>query len=100
MRKTMMIVLAASLFAASVPAMAMEHPQMKNTQHDEQCRKDCDMLLRNCGQEVYSIQERIKRLQQAIQDNSDQYTREQLKKLRDNLKDTERTLAELERGGA
>lgn len=100
MKKTMMILVAAALFAGSVPVMAAEQGAVKTSQMDEQCRKDCDMLIRNCGQEVDSIQQRIQKLQHAIKSNASTYTREQLNKLKDSLENAQRTLSNIERGGA
>ena len=101
MKKTMIILMAASLFAASVPAMAMDHGAMNNsTQMDEQCQKECDMLIKNCAQEVDSIQQRIQKLQTALQSKGNTYTRDQLKKLQQNLEDAQTTLVNIQRGGA
>jgi TolA-binding protein len=100
MKKTMVILMATSLFAAAVPAMAMDmdHGRMQNQQQvDAQCVKDCDLLLRNCGQEVDSIQQKIQKLQSAVQDNSSAYTRDQLNKLKQQLKDAKDTLETLEK---
>ncbi len=100
MKKTMVILMATSLFAASVPAMAMDmdHGSMQSQQHgDAQCGKDCDMLLENCGQEVDSIQEKIHKLQSAVQDKNSSYTRDQLNKLKQQLKDAKDTLETLEK---
>ena len=98
MRKTIITLLAAALFATSVPAMAMQHSEMKSMQHDEQCQKACDMHVRNCGQEVDSLQERIQRLQRAVQNNAGEYTPEELNKLRSDLADSEKTLADIQLG--
>lgn len=99
MKKTMVILMATSLFAAAVPAMAMDmdHGSMQSQQQgDDQCGKDCDLLLRNCGQEVNTIQEKIQKLQSAVQNNNSAYTRDQLTKLKQQLKDAKETLRSLE----
>ena len=56
------------------------------------------MLLRNCTQEVDSIQDRIKKLQVAINEKgADTYTREELKILNQKLKEADETLRVLQR---
>jgi len=100
MKKTIVILMATSLFAAAVPAMALDHVSMHNhQQHDDQCAKDCDLLLRNCSQEVDTIQQRIQKLQSAIQNKGNTYTLDQLKKLKQKLEDAKETLSGLESGG-
>lgn len=100
MKKKLIILMAASLFAASVPAMAMEHGEAKTQQQKEQCQKDCDMLMKNCLHEVDSIQQRIQKLQQAVRNDGNTYTRDQLNKLKLDLENAQKTLTNLERGGA
>ena len=99
MKKTMVILMATSLFAATVPAMAMDmdHGKMQGQQQmDAQCVKDCDLLLRDCGQEVDTIQQKIQKLQSAVQNKGNAYTRDQLTKLKQQLKDAKDTLQTLE----
>jgi len=100
MKKTMVILMATSLFAAAVPAMAMDHGSMNNQQQGAHSAKECDMLLKDCGQGADSIQQRIQKLQTAIKNKNDAYTVEQLKKLQQQLKEAEKTLTNLEHGGA
>lgn len=106
MKRSIVVILAAALFSASVPAMAMDHGemamgqgQMERQQHDEKCQKECDMLLKNCRTEVDSIQQRIEKLQTAINNHADGYTRNQLNKLKADLEDAQQTLASLEKAG-
>ncbi len=104
MKTKMAVLMAASLFAAAVPAMAMDmtmdHSNTQSQQQmDAQCAKECDALLRNCSQETDTIQQRIQKLQSAITSKGDTYTLDQLRKLKANLEDAQKTLIELEKGG-
>jgi len=99
MKKTMVILMATALFAAAVPAMAMEHGAM-HTQNDEECAKECDLLLRNCAQEVDSIQQRIQRIKKAIETYGAKPEHdEELKLLNKKLKETNEELKALTKAG-
>lgn len=70
------------------------HHQMS----DEQCAKECEMLLRNCAQEVDSIQERIAKLKAAIsQQGADEKSLENLKVLNAKLKEADDLLRSLQK---
>lgn len=91
-RKLAMIVAAASL-ALAAPAMAVDHGDHAAKKHDAQCERECALLLKDCKQEVDSIQERIAKLQTAInKGGSDTYTRDELKRLNKQLQDATETL--------
>lgn len=85
MKKTVLVILAASLFALAAPVLAEEmhqHGAPHQTQ-DEQCARECDLLLKDCAQEVDSIHDRIQKLQSAIKEKgADTYTQEELKLLK------------------
>lgn len=99
MKKTMVIFMATALFAVAVPAMAIEHGAMHN-QHDEECAKECDLLLRNCAQEVDSIQQRIQRIKKAIDANGAKPEHaEELKILNKKLKEVNETMRALTKPG-
>jgi hypothetical protein len=99
MKKTMVILMATALFAAAVPAMAVEHGAM-HAQHDEECAKECDLLLRNCAQEVDSIQQRIQRIKKAIEVNGAKPENvEELKILNKMLKEANETMKALTKPG-
>ena len=103
MKKTMVILMATSLFAAAAPVMAMDmdHGAMHNhQQQDAQCVKECDMLLKNCSQQATTIQEQVRKLQSALQNKGNTYTRDQLKTLQQKLDDTQKFLIEMQEGGA
>ncbi|AJE03515.1 hypothetical protein [Geobacter pickeringii] len=96
MKKMFVALMAVSLFA-SVPAFAMEHGP-SHDQSAEQCEKECEMLLRNCAQEVDSIQQRIGKIQTEIKEKgATTYTLEELKTLEKKLKEANETLKVLQR---
>lgn len=100
MKKTVVSLMVTSILAVALPVMA-EDAHQHGASHqvmDEQCVKDCDRLLRNCTQEVDSIQQRIKKLQSKIsQKGADNYTLEELKVLDKKLKEANETLRVLEK---
>jgi peptidoglycan hydrolase CwlO-like protein len=99
MKKSIVILLAAAMVAASVPAFAVDsqHGDSHKKTMDEQCARECDLLLRDCGQEVDSIQQRIKKLQVLINEKgATTYTLEELKILNKKLKEANETLRILE----
>ncbi|MFZ2949171.1 MAG: hypothetical protein WA003_06770 [Desulfuromonadaceae bacterium] len=102
MKKTLVILMATSLFAAAVPVLAEEAHQHGATSRteNEQIAKECDMLLKNCAQEVDSIQERITKLKAAISNKgADKYTVEELKILNKKLNEANETLRSLTKPG-
>jgi peptidoglycan hydrolase CwlO-like protein len=101
MKKSIITLLAVAMVAVSVPSFAMEHKHDASQKTmDEQCAKECDMLLKNCAQEVDSIQERITKLRAAISEKgADTYTLEELKILNKKLKETNETLRALTKPG-
>lgn len=99
MKKVMMALVAASMFVSSVPAFAAPHGGSHDPA-DVQCAKDCEMLVRNCSQEVLSIQEKIGKLEAAIQrEGANPEKREYLTKLNQKLAEAKAVLAELEKPG-
>jgi len=100
MKKSIITLLAVAMVAVSVPSFAVEHQNdasHKKTM-DEQCAKECDLLLKDCNLEVDSIQQRIKRLQVKIKENgANTYTLEELKILNKKLKDSNEILRALEK---
>jgi len=99
MKKSIIILLAVALVSVSIPAFAVEHQHDASQKTmDEQCAKECDLLLKDCGLEVDSIQQRIKKLQVKIKENgAETYTLEELKILNRKLKETNATLQALEK---
>jgi len=101
MKKSIITLLAVAMVAVSVPAFASEHKHDASQKAmDEQCVKECDLLLRDCAQEVDSIQQRIKKLQVEINEKgANTYTLEELKILNKKLKETNETLRVLTKPG-
>jgi peptidoglycan hydrolase CwlO-like protein len=100
MKKTLVILMALSLFAAAAPVLAEEGHQHGATHqaHDEQCTRECEMLLKNCAQEVDSIQQRIRKLSAEINEKgASTYTREELKVLDRKLKESNELLKTLQK---
>ena len=100
MKKSIITLLAVAMAALSVPAFAAEHQNDASHKKamDEQCARECDLLLRNCALEVDSIQQRIKKLQVEINEKgATTYTLEELKILNKKLKEAHETLRVLER---
>ena len=95
--KMMLATLMTASLLSGVPVYAMEHGA-SHDQAAEQCRKECEMLLRNCAQEVDSIQQRIGKLQAEIKEKgANTYTLEELKLLEMKLKEANETLRILNR---
>ena len=102
MKKTLVILMATSLFAAAVPVLAEDAHQhgAASKAQNEQYAKECDMLLKNCAMEVDSIQERITKLKAAVSNKgADAYTQEELRILNKKLKETNETLRALTKPG-
>ena len=99
MKKSIITLLAVAMVAVSVPAFAGEHQHgASHKTMDEQCTRECELLLRNCALEVDSIQQRIKKLQVEINvKGANTYTLEELKTLNKKLKETNETLRVLEK---
>lgn len=94
MKTRLVTLLAVSLFAVAAPVFAAQEQHAASQQAmDEQCAKECAMLVRNCAQEVDSIQDRIKKLQKAINEKgANTYTQSELKLLNQKLKEANETL--------
>lgn len=98
----MVILMATSLFAVAVPVLAEDSHQhgVSHQAQDEQVAKECDMLLKNCAQEVDTIQERITKLKAAISEKgANAYTLEELKVLNKKLKEANETMRALTKPG-
>jgi len=96
MKTTITAFIAAAIMASAVPAMAADHSHAAG---DTKCAKDCEMMARNCGRETDSIQERISKLERAIDKGSPVYTKQELQTLELKLKDAQDTLANITHGG-
>ncbi|QWV99560.1 hypothetical protein KP003_10200 [Geomonas nitrogeniifigens] len=100
MKRKLLVLMAVSLFAAATPVLADEapnHGSMHKT-GDAQCEKECAMLLKDCNNQVDSIQDRIRKLQVAINEQgATTYTVEELKILKKKLQEANDTLRVLNR---
>jgi peptidoglycan hydrolase CwlO-like protein len=100
MKRKLAIFMAITLFAVAAPVLAEEGHQhgASHQTMDEQCAKECAMLLKNCGQEVDSIQDKIKKLQIEINEKgANTYTLEELKLLDKKLKEANDQLRTLQK---
>lgn len=90
MKRKLAMLMAVALLAVSAPVMAADGGTHKT--HDAKCERECTLLLRDCSNEVDSLQDRIKKLQTAITEKSDTYTRDELTVLKKQLQDANETL--------
>lgn len=97
MKKVVTIVMAAVL-TASMPAFALAHGGSHDAA-DLQCEKECAMLLRDCGQEVDSIQQRIGKLEAAIKKEEGAQRVADVRALQQKLDDAKELLRNIEKGG-
>ena len=87
MKKVAVMMLAAFSMAVSAPVFAAE---MTKEQKDQ-----CLLASKNCVTEVDSIQKKIKKLNTEIKKGTKVYSAEELKKLNEKLKETEKFLDEM-----
>ena len=87
MKRIVIMLMAASLMAASVPVFAAE---MTKAQKDE-----CLLASKGCAGEVDSIQTKIKKLNNEIKKGTKVYSAEEIKKLNAKLKEAETMLDQL-----
>ncbi|GFE58907.1 hypothetical protein [Geobacter sp. AOG1] len=98
MKKNLAILIAVSLFAAATPVLAEEAHQHGAAQQtmDEQCARECEMLLKNCALDVDTIQDRIKKLRAEISEKgANAHTRDQLNILEKKLEESNELLKSL-----
>lgn len=93
MKKLMATALTLTLFSAT-SALAVQHGA-SHKQMDEQCAKECEMLLRNCAQETDSLQQKIARLNKEIAKGTAVYSVDELKTLEAKLKEANLILKNL-----
>jgi peptidoglycan hydrolase CwlO-like protein len=87
MKKIAVMLLAAFSLAAAAPVFAAE---MTKEQKDQ-----CLLASKSCATEVDSIQKKVKKLNTEIKKGTKVYTPEELKKLNDKLKETNKFLDEM-----
>jgi len=109
MKKVLVMLVAVGLFSA-MPALAehkkgdtaapVQETSANHTHPDEDCAKECDMLLKECAKEVDSIQQRVKKIKAAIKkDGAKPENREELKTLSQKLKEANETIRSLTKPG-
>lgn len=87
MRKLAVVLMAVGMFSA-LPAFAAEHEGMKMDTKDG---------MRECAMQAETIQQKITRLQAAIDDGSKKYSAKELKKLKAKLKDASDLLDKMDK---
>jgi len=87
MKKIAVMLLAAFSLTAAAPVFGAE---MTKEQKDQ-----CLLASRNCASEVDSIQKKIKKLNAEIKKGTKVYTPEELKKLNDKLKETNKFIDDM-----
>lgn len=93
-------ILVAALMIMAVPVLA-EEGSVK-TMMDEANKADkneCLLVAMNCGNQVDSIQQRINRITKEIGRGTDVYTKDELRRLKDQLEDANKTLDSLVNSG-
>lgn len=108
MKKTMLILMAVGLFSA-MPALAEHKKDVKpaaqestamHNHQDADCARECDLLLRDCANEVDSIQQRVKKIEAAIKANGAKPENlDELRILNRKLKETNETMRSLTKPG-
>ena len=86
MKKIAALLVVGFMMAVAVPAFAQQAPAEKD---------QCLLTAKACANQVDSIQQRIKKLDQAIKEGKKVYTPEELKKLQDKLDETNKMLDDL-----
>lgn len=87
MKKCTIILLAAVMMSASIPAFAQQTQEEKVI---------CQLASKNCLNQVDIIQKRVKKLNKEISKGTKTYSAEELKKLEQKLKETLEQLDKLE----
>jgi hypothetical protein len=88
MKKIAVMVMAAFMMSAALPAFA----QMSKEEKDQ-----CLLASKNCMNQVDSIQQKMKKLNAEIKKGNKTYSQAELKKLQDKLKETQDLLDALEK---
>ena len=90
MKKIAVLLCAAFMMSASVPAIAAE---MTKEEKDQ-----CLLASKGCATEVDSIQKKIKKLQAEIKKGTKVYSAAEIKKLQEKLDETDKMLDSLLKG--
>lgn len=108
MRKTIAILMAVGLLSA-MPAFAEHKKDVKpagqettatHNHQDEDCARECDLLLKECAIQVDSIQQRVQKIKAAIEANGAKpENAEELRILNRKLKEVNETIRSLSKPG-
>ena len=99
MKIVMRVLMAAVILTASMPGFALANGDLPGLA-DDRCAKECDLLLKNCASDVDSIQQRINKINAAMnKDGADQEKLENLKALKRKLDEAKAMLQSLEKPG-
>lgn len=94
MKKLLVIFMAMGLFSA-MPALAAEHVGNSH----EGMTMETSEGARQCALQAESIQQKVKRIEGEIKQGSKKYNPEQLKKLNEKLKETNKLIEDMNKGG-
>lgn len=108
MKRALVMLVAVGLFGA-MPALA-EHKKEVNTagqktvvthsHQDEDCARECDLLLKDCVIQVDSIQQRVQKIKAAIEaSGAKPENAEELRILNKKLKEVNETIRSLSKPG-
>jgi septal ring factor EnvC (AmiA/AmiB activator) len=93
MKKLLVLLMALGLFAA-MPVLAAEHEGMKMDSHEGMMMETPDGA-RECALQAESIQQKIKRLNIEVAQGTKKHSAEDLKKLENQLKETNKLLDQM-----
>lgn len=92
--------LAAALMIVAVPVLADEGSMDSRIEPGQRVEKnECLLVVKNCGNQVDTIQERIDRINGEISRGNDVYTNDELRILNRELDEAHKTLEGLSIGG-
>ncbi len=97
MKKLLMAVMAVGMFSA-LPVFAMDHGDMKMDMH-EGMTMDTAEGVRQCALQAESIQQKITRLNAEVKSGKRTHSAKEMQKLQDKLKETNKLLDEMYKGG-
>ena len=90
MKKLAVVLMAVGLFGA-MPVLAAEHAGMK---------MDTPSGERECALQAESLQQKVKRIQGELKKGSKKYSAEELKKMEEKLKEANKLLDDVTKGGS
>jgi hypothetical protein len=97
MKKLVVVLMALGLFGA-MPVLATEHEGMTMDSH-EGMKMDTATGMRECALQAESIQQKVQRIQSEISKGSTKYSPEELNKLNEKLKETNKLIEDMYKGG-